>query len=143
MHRFLFTIGFTGKSAEEFFALLQHAGVQTVIDVRQNRGGQLSAFAKHPDLEFFLAETAGISYRHEALLAPSPELRKKYQSDNDWAAYESGISCADEGARCSASGGHQHMAGESCFAVYGSGAGEVSSPAGGRFIGRALAGRRR
>jgi 3-oxoacyl-[acyl-carrier-protein] synthase III len=62
--------------------------VQTVIDVRQNRGGQLSAFAKHPDLEFFLEETAGISYRHEPLLAPSPELRKKYQSDNDWAAYE-------------------------------------------------------
>ncbi len=91
MHRFLFTIGFTGKSAEEFFALLKHAGVQTVIDVRQNRGGQLSAFAKHPDLEFFLEETAGISYRHEALLAPSPELRKKYQSDNDWAAYEAGF----------------------------------------------------
>jgi 3-oxoacyl-[acyl-carrier-protein] synthase III len=88
MHRFLFTIGFTGKSAEEFFALLRQAGVQTVIDVRQNRGGQLSAFAKHPDLEFFLEETAGISYRHEPLLAPCPELRKKYQSDNDWAAYE-------------------------------------------------------
>jgi 3-oxoacyl-[acyl-carrier-protein] synthase III len=88
MHRFLFTIGFTGKSAEEFFALLKQAGVQTVIDVRQNRGGQLSAFAKHPDLEFFLEETAGISYRHEALLAPSPELRKKYQGDSDWAAYE-------------------------------------------------------
>lgn len=88
MHRFLFTIGFTGKSAEEFFALLRQAGVQTVIDVRQNRGGQLSAFAKHPDLEFFLEETADISYRHEPLLAPSPELRKKYHSDNDWAAYE-------------------------------------------------------
>lgn len=88
MHRFLFTIGFTGKTAEEFFALLKQAGVQTVIDVRQNRGGQLSAFAKHPDLEFFLDETAGISYRHETLLAPTPELRKKYQSNNDWAAYE-------------------------------------------------------
>jgi 3-oxoacyl-[acyl-carrier-protein] synthase III len=88
MHRFLFTIGFTGKTAEEFFALLRQAGAQTVIDVRQNRSGQLSAFAKHPDLAFFLEETAGISYRHEALLAPTPELRKKYQSDNDWATYE-------------------------------------------------------
>jgi 3-oxoacyl-[acyl-carrier-protein] synthase III/uncharacterized protein YeaO (DUF488 family) len=88
MHRFLFTIGFAGKTAEEFFALLQQAGVEIVIDVRQNRGGQLSAFAKHPDLAYFLKQTAGIEYRHESLLAPTPELRKKYQNDQDWAAYE-------------------------------------------------------
>jgi 3-oxoacyl-[acyl-carrier-protein] synthase III/uncharacterized protein YeaO (DUF488 family) len=88
MHHFLFTIGFTGKTAEEFFALLQQAGVEAVIDVRQNRSGQLSAFAKHPDLAYFLKQTAGIGYRHEPLLAPTPELRKKYQDDKDWAAYD-------------------------------------------------------
>jgi 3-oxoacyl-[acyl-carrier-protein] synthase III len=87
MHRFLFTIGFTGKTAEEFFALLRRAGVESVIDVRQNRTGQLSAFAKHPDLAYFL-KTAGIAYRHEPLLAPTPELRKKYQSEKNWDSYE-------------------------------------------------------
>jgi uncharacterized protein (DUF488 family) len=88
MGRLLCTIGFTGKSAEEFFALLRGAGVQTVIDVRQNRTGQLSAFAIYPDLEFFLRQIGNIGYRHEPLLAPTPELRKSYQEDGDWAAYE-------------------------------------------------------
>jgi 3-oxoacyl-[acyl-carrier-protein] synthase III len=87
MHRSLITIGFTGKTAEEFFDLLRRAGVETLIDVRQNRTGQLSAFAKHPDLAYFL-KTAGIAYRHEPLLAPTPELRKKYQSEKNWENHE-------------------------------------------------------
>ena len=91
MRRLLCTIGFTGKTAEEFFALLRHAAVQSVIDVRQNRTGQLSAFAKHPDLEFFLRQIGNIAYRHEPLLAPTPELRKSYQEGNHWAAYEAGF----------------------------------------------------
>jgi uncharacterized protein (DUF488 family) len=91
MRRVLCTIGFTGKTAEEFFALLRDAGVQSVIDVRQNRTGQLSAFAKHPDLEFFLRQIGKIGYRHEPLLAPTPELRRSYQEDKDWAAYEEGL----------------------------------------------------
>jgi uncharacterized protein (DUF488 family) len=88
MRRLLYTIGFTGKTAEEFFALLRGAGVHSVIDVRQNRTGQLSAFAKYPDLEFFLREIGNIGYTHEPLLAPSPEIRKSYQESKDWVAYE-------------------------------------------------------
>jgi len=91
MRRLLCTIGFTGKTAEEFFALLRDAKVQSVIDVRQNRTGQLSAFAKHPDLEFFLRQIGNIGYRHEPLLAPTAELRKSYQEDKDWPAYEQGF----------------------------------------------------
>ena len=48
------TIGFAGKTAEEFFSLLTEAGVTRLIDIRENRAGQLSGFAKYPDLEFFL-----------------------------------------------------------------------------------------
>lgn len=88
MEILLCTIGFAGKSAEEFFALLTEAGVQKVIDIRQNRGGQLSGFAKHPDLGYFLDKIAHIGYAHEPLLAPTPELLKTYRSDNNWAAYE-------------------------------------------------------
>lgn len=91
MHRLICTIGFTGKSAEEFFELLRGAGVECVVDVRQHRVGQLSGYAKHPDLEFFLKCIAKIEYRHEALLAPAVELRKKYQASKDWAAYEKGF----------------------------------------------------
>lgn len=88
MQRLLCTIGFAGKTAEEFFALLRGAGVQQLVDVRQNRGGQLSGFAKHPDLSFFLRALEKIEYAHEPLLAPPPELLKGYRKDKDWPAYE-------------------------------------------------------
>ena len=88
MQRLLCTIGFAGKTAEEFFALLRGAGVQQLIDVRQNRGGQLSGFAKHPDLSFFLRAVEKIEYAHEPLLAPPPELLKGYRKGKDWPAYQ-------------------------------------------------------
>ena len=84
----LCTIGFAGKSAEEFFALLTSAGVRTVIDIRQNRIGQLSGFAKFPDIAFLLDRVAGIGYRHEAALAPTPEILKAYRESRDWPGYE-------------------------------------------------------
>jgi uncharacterized protein (DUF488 family) len=88
MQRLLCTIGFAGKTAEEFFNLLRGADVQQLIDVRQNRGGQLSGFAKHPDLSFFLRAVEKIEYAHEPLLAPPPELLKSYRKSKDWPAYE-------------------------------------------------------
>jgi uncharacterized protein (DUF488 family) len=88
MQRLLCTIGFTGKTAEEFFTLLSDAGVQQIIDIRQNRSGQLSGFSKHPDLSFFLEKIAGIAYLHEPLLAPAPEFLKKYRRTKDWTTYE-------------------------------------------------------
>jgi uncharacterized protein (DUF488 family) len=88
----LFTIGFTKKTAEEFFGLLEQAGVHRVIDVRENRGGQLSGFAKYPDLAFFLNRLLGIEYIHEPLLAPSEEIREAYRKTKDWAQYEKSFS---------------------------------------------------
>ncbi len=84
----LCTIGFAGKTAEEFFRLLRDAGVQKVIDVRENRVGQLSGYAKYPDIQFFLNTIGGIDYSHEPLFAPTPEIRKAYQKGKDWVAYE-------------------------------------------------------
>lgn len=83
------TIGFTGKTAKQFFTLLQQAGVTKVIDIRENRIGQLSGFAKFPDLVFFLESIAAIAYEHEPLFAPSPEIRKAYRATKNWPAYES------------------------------------------------------
>jgi hypothetical protein len=37
MQYLLCTIGFAGKTAQEFFALLEEAGVERLIDIRQNR----------------------------------------------------------------------------------------------------------
>ncbi|MGB9466353.1 MAG: DUF488 family protein, partial [Candidatus Acidiferrum sp.] len=76
MEILLCTIGFAGKTAEEFFRLLADVQVEKVIDIRQHREGQLSGFAKHPDLAYFLEKVARIGYSHEPQLAPTPELLK-------------------------------------------------------------------
>lgn len=87
----LCTIGFAGKTAEEFFTLLTDAGVRTVIDIRLNRVGQLSGFAKYPDLAYFLERVACLSYKHEPFLAPTEELLKTYRSTKNWPVYEAGF----------------------------------------------------
>ncbi len=84
----LYTIGFTQKTAEEFFGLLQSAGVRKLVDVRENRVGQLSGFAKFPDIAYFLDRLLGIEYTHEPLFAPTPEIRDHYQATKDWGDYE-------------------------------------------------------
>lgn len=58
----IYTIGFTQKSAEEFFGLLRSNGVEKIVDIRIHPGGQLAGFAKDRDLSFFLRELAGIEY---------------------------------------------------------------------------------
>ena len=89
MHSTICTIGFAGKTAEDFFSLLQSANVKKVIDIRESRIGQLSGFAKYPDIEFLLDRIAGIAYCYEPALAPSPPIRKAYRQTKDWPAYES------------------------------------------------------
>jgi uncharacterized protein (DUF488 family) len=84
----IFTIGFTKKSAEEFFKLLQDAQVRKLVDIRENRVGQLAGFAKYPDLSFFLDRMAGISYDYLPIFAPSPEIRDAYRKTRDWTQYE-------------------------------------------------------
>jgi uncharacterized protein (DUF488 family) len=89
MHSTICTIGFAGKTAEEFFSLLGEAHVKKVIDIREKRVGQLSGFAKFPDIAFFLERVGGIAYAYEPALAPSPEIRRTYRQTKDWSAYES------------------------------------------------------
>ena len=67
----LFTIGFTKKSAEQFFGLLSGAGVKRVLDVRLNNVSQLAGFTKKEDLEFFLRRIGDMDYLHLPELAPT------------------------------------------------------------------------
>ena len=85
----VFTIGFTQKSAADFFGALRKAGVQRLLDVRLNNTSQLAAFAKRDDLSFFLQELCGADYLHEPLLAPSQEMLDAYKKQKgDWNEYE-------------------------------------------------------
>ena len=85
----LFTIGFTGHSAEEFFEKLKNARVKTLVDVRLNNVSQLAGFAKKNDLRYFLRMIAGIDYVHEKSLAPTKDILDPYKKKRiDWAEYE-------------------------------------------------------
>lgn len=84
----LYTIGFTGKSAEEFFTLLKKTGIKILLDIRLNNVSQLAGFTKGKDLAYFVKEILDGQYYHITDLAPTKELLKKYQSDEDWEYYE-------------------------------------------------------
>lgn len=85
----LFTIGFTQKSAEEFFTLLERAGVRRIVDVRLNNVSQLASFSKRDDLRYFLRTIAGIDYIHLPELAPTQEMLGAYKKQKgDWVDYE-------------------------------------------------------
>ncbi|MBN1427375.1 MAG: DUF488 domain-containing protein [Anaerolineae bacterium] len=84
----LFTIGFTRKSARQFFGLLRDHGVRQVIDIRLNPHGQLAGFAKQEDLPYFLDQLADhCRYLHLPELAPTKEILKDYRADGDWCRY--------------------------------------------------------
>ncbi|HKT88122.1 MAG TPA: DUF488 domain-containing protein [Candidatus Sulfotelmatobacter sp.] len=86
----IFTIGFTKKSAREFFGKLQRPGLKRLIDVRLNNVSQLAGFSKKDDLEFFCGAIASIPYLHLAELAPTQEMLDEYKKKKgDWAEYES------------------------------------------------------
>jgi len=81
----LFTIGFTGKSAEKFFGLLESSKATKLIDIRINRTSQLAGFTKEQDLKFFLPKLVGMDYFVREDLAPTKELLASYRDKEiDW-----------------------------------------------------------
>jgi len=70
----LLTIGFTKKSAEQFFSRLVEAGARRVVDVRLNNVSQLAGFTKKDDLKYFLNAIGKIDYIHIPELAPTQQM---------------------------------------------------------------------
>jgi uncharacterized protein (DUF488 family) len=85
----VYSIGFTQKSAEQFFGALRQAGIRRLIDVRLHNVSQLAGFSKRDDLAYFLRELCGVEYIHEPLLAPTAELLDGYKKQKgSWDEYE-------------------------------------------------------
>lgn len=85
----LFTIGFTQKTAHDFFGLLQESGVKRIVDVRLNNVSQLAGFAKKNDLAYFLEKICNAQYVHTPELAPTKEILDDYKKKGgDWKVYE-------------------------------------------------------
>jgi len=84
----IYSIGFTKKSAREFFGALKTAGIERLLDVRLNNTSQLAGFAKQSDLPYFLREICGAAYEHEPLLAPTQEILDAFKKHKgNWDVY--------------------------------------------------------
>ncbi len=85
----LYTIGYAGKTAQEFFTILRDTGVKKVMDVRLYPSTKDSGFAKSKDLAFFLRVLCRISYEHHKEFAPTAALLKGYKEGSvSWTEYE-------------------------------------------------------
>lgn len=86
----LYTIGFTKKSAENFFTRLSKNGVKKLVDVRLNNVSQLAGFTKRDDLRYFTRAICEIEYVHLPQLAPTADMLDQYKKrkNGDWGLYE-------------------------------------------------------
>lgn len=84
----IYTIGFTKKSAEQFFGLIKANEIEILLDVRLNNKSQLAGFTKEDDLRYFLAELCHCEYRHCPEFAPTKEILDSYKKNLiTWAEY--------------------------------------------------------
>ncbi len=84
----IYSIGFTQKSASQFFGVLKSNGIERLLDVRLNNTSQLAGFAKQSDLAYFLREICGADYEYEPLLAPTQDILDAYKKNKgDWDTY--------------------------------------------------------
>lgn len=84
----IFTMGFTQKSAEQFFGLVSSNEIELLIDVRLNNQSQLAGFTKGRDLEFFLNKICNCKYEHNIIFAPTKEILNDYKKQQiTWEEY--------------------------------------------------------
>lgn len=85
----IYTIGFTKKSAKDFFELIGINKIQILIDIRLNNQSQLAGFTKGRDLEYFLKNLCNCNYEHLPMLAPTKQLLDNYKHNKiKWSEYE-------------------------------------------------------
>ena len=88
MSREIYTIGFTQKTAQNFFELLKNNNIEVVLDIRLNNTSQLAGFAKYPDIKYFLHEICNIDYVHDTEFSPTETTLKKYKKKEiKWEQY--------------------------------------------------------
>jgi uncharacterized protein (DUF488 family) len=85
----IYTIGFTKKSAQDFFTTIRKNKIDKMIDVRLNNVSQLAGFAKKRDMEYFLKEICNCKYEHLPMLAPTKKILDGYKRNQiTWDEYE-------------------------------------------------------
>jgi uncharacterized protein (DUF488 family) len=84
----IYTIGFTKKSAKEFFESLRHSGARHLLDIRLHNTSQLAGFTKRDNLRYFLRQIVNIEYHEMPILAPEDSFLNEYRKSGNWANFE-------------------------------------------------------
>ena len=85
---YLYTIGFTQKSAEQFFERIKYYQIQILVDVRLKNDSQLCGFARKRDLPYFLG-LHNCNYEHCINYAPSEAILAGWKKELiTWAEYK-------------------------------------------------------
>lgn len=85
----IFTIGYTKKSAQTFFELINENKIDVVIDIRLYNSTQLAGFSKSKDLKYFLKKICECEYIAAPEFAPTAKLFNDYKNGNiNWQEYE-------------------------------------------------------
>ncbi len=84
----IYNIGFTGKTAEEFFTILLKNKIEILFDIRLNTTSQLAGFANSRHLPYLL-KVHNIKYQYIADFAPTKEILDGYKKGIiSWQEYE-------------------------------------------------------
>lgn len=85
----IFTIGYTKKSAQNFFELISQNQIDVVIDIRLYNSTQLAGFSKSRDLKYFLKIICNCDYIETPEFAPTAKLFNDYKNGIiNWKEYE-------------------------------------------------------
>lgn len=85
----IFTIGYTKKSAQTFFELVNENQINLLIDIRLYNSTQLAGFSKSRDLKYFLKTICSCDYIAMPEFAPSTALFNNYKKGYiNWIEYE-------------------------------------------------------
>ncbi len=81
----LYTIGYEALALSDFLGRLQHAGVSIVVDVRDLPLSRKRGFSKTALSQ--AVHAASMGYLHIRSLGCPKDIRDRYRTDGDWAAY--------------------------------------------------------
>jgi uncharacterized protein (DUF488 family) len=84
----IYTIGFTQKTAKQFFDMIREHSIKLLLDVRLNNKSQLAGFTKGEDLQYFLSQICDCEYEHCIEFAPTKEMLNAYKKEGGtWEEY--------------------------------------------------------
>ncbi|MBV6444647.1 MAG: hypothetical protein IFNCLDLE_00910 [Ignavibacteriaceae bacterium] len=88
----LYTIGYTKKSAQEFFETLKKNGVKRILDVRESNSNLFAGFTMKQNIGYFLKEICNIDYQELKILAPTKDIRLKFHDSGykEWETFKNG-----------------------------------------------------